>query len=81
MLVIFLMLATGGAWFPLARMPDWIQHGALYLPVRWAVEGLDAMTWRGLGLADGARYAGVLLVFALIFGALGLLGFRRLARA
>ncbi len=81
MLVIFLMLATGGAWFPLSRMPDWIQSGALYLPVRWSVEGFDAMTWRGLGLADGARYAGMLLIFAVIFGAFGLLGFRRLAKA
>jgi len=79
-LFIFLMLATGGAWFPLNRMPDWIQRGALYLPVRWAVEGFDAMTWRGLGLAEGARYAGMLGLFALIFGCLGLLGMRRLAK-
>jgi ABC-2 type transport system permease protein len=80
-LFIFLMLATGGAWFPLSRMPDYIQKGALYLPVRWAVEGLDAMTWRGLGFTEGLRYAGVLGLFALIFAFLALLGYRRLAKS
>ncbi|HEY3779520.1 MAG TPA: ABC transporter permease [Fimbriimonadaceae bacterium] len=76
MLVVFTMLATGGAWFPISRMPDWIQKGANYLPVRWSVEGFDAMTWRGLGLSDGLRYSGALLGFAAIFMALAMVGFR-----
>jgi len=33
----------------------------MLVPVRWAVEGLDAMTWRGIGLS-GAVVPGLVLI-------------------
>jgi ABC-2 type transport system permease protein len=75
-LVILVMLATGGAWFPMERMPPWVQSAASYMPVRWAVEGFDAMTWRGEATSDALRPAGVLLLFALAFGTSAVLRFR-----
>ena len=75
-LLILVMLATGGAWFPMQRMPDWVQSMARWLPVRWAVEGLDAVTWRGLGLASSVQNAEVLTAFALVFLAIATWRFR-----
>jgi ABC-2 type transport system permease protein len=79
-LIIFVMLATGGAWFPLSKMPDAIQHLAQFLPVRWAVEGFDGTTWRALPLADAGKNIGVLLGFALLFTCISLLRFAKLQK-
>jgi ABC-2 type transport system permease protein len=49
----------------------------LAVPVRWAVDGLDAMTWRGLPLEAALPPVAVLLGFSLAFGALALWKFRR----
>ena len=75
-LLILVMLATGGAWFPMQKMPVFIQHLAEWLPVRWAIDGFDAMTWRGLGLMEASRSALVLTVFAVVFTSLALLRLR-----
>jgi ABC-2 type transport system permease protein len=45
-----LLVMMGGAWVPSFVFPKWLQQVSLVLPTRWAVDGLDAMTWRGLGL-------------------------------
>lgn len=76
-LVILIMLATGGAWFPLERMPSWVQSGATYLPVRWSVEGFDAVTWRGLGIGEAAKASAALIAFATGFGVIAVFRFRR----
>lgn len=51
-LAIFLTLILvmlGGAWVPSFVFPAWLQQLTAFVPTRWAVDGLDAMTWRGLG--------------------------------
>ena len=48
----------------------------MVVPARWAVDGLDAMTWRGLGLSGAVVPTVVLLGFALLFGAAAVLRFR-----
>ena len=53
-LAIFLTLILvmlGGAWIPTFIFPAWLQKITVFVPTRWAVDGLDAMTWRGQGLA------------------------------
>jgi ABC-2 type transport system permease protein len=45
-----LLVMMGGAWVPSFVFPKWLQQVSLALPTRWAVDGLDAMTWRGLSL-------------------------------
>jgi ABC-2 type transport system permease protein len=48
-MVTLLMVMVGGAWVPSFVFPKWLQQASLAVPTRWAVDGLDAMTWRGLG--------------------------------
>lgn len=66
-LLILVMLATGGAWFPLQQMPEAVQTAARFLPVRWAIEGFDAVTWRGMNLDFTMRYVGALCCFTVVF--------------
>jgi len=72
-LLILVMLAIGGAWFPMAKMPPVVQTISDWLPVRWAVEGFDGATWRGAELLDSLRHAAALLAFTLAFGGLAML--------
>jgi ABC-2 type transport system permease protein len=75
-----LMVMLGGAWVPSFLFPEWLQTATLMIPTRWAVDGLDAVTWRGLGLEAALPAMGVQLGFALLFGALALHKFNRDAR-
>jgi len=49
-LATLLLVMLGGAWVPTFVFPEWLQSATLVVPTRWAVDGLDAMTWRGLGI-------------------------------
>jgi len=75
-LAVLMMVMLGGAWVPTFIFPEWLQQFTVVIPVRWAVDGLDAMTWRGLGFASALAPMGVLLAFAGIFGGLALTRFR-----
>jgi ABC-2 type transport system permease protein len=75
-LVTLLMVMLGGAWVPSFLFPAWLQQVTLVIPVRWAVDGLDAMTWRGLGIEAAVLPTVVLLGFAVMFGGLALARFR-----
>jgi len=75
-LAVLMMVMLGGAWMPTFIFPAWLQQFTLIIPVRWAVDGLDAMTWRGIGISGAFLPVGVLLAFATAFGALALARFR-----
>jgi ABC-2 type transport system permease protein len=75
-LIILVMVMLGGAWVPAFVFPAWLQKVTLAVPTRWAVDGLDATTWRGVGLAGAALPIAVLLGFALLFGLLAVARFR-----
>jgi ABC-2 type transport system permease protein len=75
-LAVLLMVMLGGAWVPAFVFPAWLQQVTLLVPVRWAVDGLDAMTWRGVGSSGAAAPILVLLGFAAAFSALALVRFR-----
>ena len=49
---------------------------ALVVPTRWAVDGFDAVTWRGLGFDAAVGPIAVLLLSAAICGGLALWRFR-----
>lgn len=76
-----IIVMLGGAWVPSFIFPEWLQAISLAMPARWAVDGLDAVTWRGLGLDAALRCAAVQLGFAALFGALAAWRFRAQARA
>jgi ABC-2 type transport system permease protein len=48
MMATLLLVMVGGAWVPAFIFPSWMQNASRYLPTRWAVDGLDGATWRGL---------------------------------
>jgi ABC-2 type transport system permease protein len=75
-LAVLMMVMLGGAWVPTFVFPAWMQTLTLIVPARWAVDGLDAMTWRGIGLGGAILPTAVLLGFAALFGAIALARFR-----
>lgn len=72
-----IMVMLSGAWMPSFMFPQWLQRLTLIVPTRWAVDGLDAMTWRGLGLDAALPAVGVQLAFATVFGVIALWRFRK----
>jgi ABC-2 type transport system permease protein len=77
MFAVLVMVMLGGAWLPSFLFPEWMQTLTMAVPTRWAVDGLDAVTWRGLGVAAAAPAMGVQLAFALVFGAIAVWKFKR----
>jgi ABC-2 type transport system permease protein len=75
-LVTLLLVMLGGSWVPSFIFPAWLQKATLVVPTRWAVDGLDAMVWRGSGFEAALWPIGVLLAFAAAFGAIAVWRFR-----
>ena len=73
---VLTMSFLGGAWIPTFMMPAWVKPISQFLPTRWAVDGFDLVTWRGLGLVETLPSLGVVLLFALIFAGFALARFR-----
>lgn len=71
-LATLILVMLGGAWVPSFIFPQWLQTLSLFVPTRWAVDGLDAMTWRGLGFEAAIAPTAVLLGFAALFALLAL---------
>lgn len=72
-----IMVMLGGAWVPSFMFPAWVQQVSLAVPTRWAIDGLDAMTWRGLGIDAALLPMGVQLAFAAVFAVLAVWKFKR----
>lgn len=69
-LATLLLVMLGGAWVPSFVFPAWLQTISLFVPTRWAIDGLDAMTWRGLPLDAATLPVAVMLGFAAVFALL-----------
>jgi ABC-2 type transport system permease protein len=76
MMVILLLVMLGGAWVPAFVFPKWLQQASLAAPTRWAVDGLDAMTWRGLGFGTAVAPLVVIGASALACMAIAIWRFR-----
>lgn len=75
-LAVLLLTMLGGGWVPAFLFPAWMQRLTLAIPTRWAIDGLDGVIWRGMGLLDALQPAAILLFFAVLFGAVALWRFR-----
>ena len=71
-----IMVMLGGAWVPTFVFPLWLQKLTVVVPTRWAIDGMDGMTWRGLGFSSAVAPIVVLLLFALGFGLVAVVWFR-----
>jgi ABC-2 type transport system permease protein len=75
-LATLLLVMLGGAWVPSFIFPAWLQAISLFVPTRWAIDGLDAMTWRGLPLDAAVLPVAVMLGFAALFSVLAVWRFQ-----
>jgi ABC-2 type transport system permease protein len=75
-LATLLLVMLGGAWVPSFVFPAWLQKIALFVPTRWAIDGLDAMTWRGLPLDAAVLPVAVMLAFTAVFAVLAVMRFQ-----
>jgi ABC-2 type transport system permease protein len=75
-LATLLLVMIGGAWVPSFVFPKWLQQASLAVPTRWAVDGLDAVTWRGQGLGAAAAPIAVLGATALVCLSIAIWRFR-----
>jgi ABC-2 type transport system permease protein len=73
---VLIMVMLGGAWVPSFIFHGWLQRMTVVIPARWAVDGLDAMTWRGLPLQSAVMPTVVMLGFAALFAVVTLSRFR-----
>ncbi len=67
---MFALSGLGGAWVPLDVMGDTLKTVGHLLPSAWALDGLQNIVVRGQGAASTLRPAGVVLLWAVGFGAL-----------
>ena len=74
-LATLLLVMLGGAWVPSFIFPAWLQQLSLFVPTRWAIDGLDAITWRGLPMEAAVMPVLVLLGFSAAFTALAIARF------
>lgn len=77
MFATLIMVMLGGAWVPTFVFPAWVQQATMIVPTRWAITGLDAVTWRGLGLPEAMPAMAALLGFAALFMALAVWRFQK----
>jgi len=71
-----LLVMLGGAWVPSFVFPSWLQTVSLAAPTRWAIDGLDAMTWRGQPLEAAVLPVAVMLGFTALFSVVAVWRFR-----
>lgn len=71
-LAVLVMMMLGGAWFPSFMMPAWVQNVAKLMPVKWAVDGFDAMMWRAQDLSHAMPFVCALLCFSAVFSVIAL---------
>lgn len=67
MFSVLILVMLGGAWVPAFLFPEWLQHLTEFVPTRWAVDGLDAMTWRGLPLQSAFAPTAILVGWSALF--------------
>ncbi len=71
-LATLLLVMLGGAWVPTFVFPDWLQSATAWVPTRWAIDGLEAMTWRGQGLEAAWMPVAAMLAMSVVFAAIAI---------
>jgi ABC-2 type transport system permease protein len=67
---VLVLVMLGGAWVPSFLFPEWLQYVTEFVPTRWAVDGFDAMTWRGLPLQSAFLPTAILVGWSALFAAI-----------
>jgi ABC-2 type transport system permease protein len=64
---VLVLVMLGGAWVPSFLFPEWLQYVTEFVPTRWAVDGFDQMTWRGLPLQSAFLPTAILVGWSALF--------------
>ncbi|MFA7287991.1 MAG: ABC transporter permease [Melioribacteraceae bacterium] len=75
-LLILVMSALGGSWFPIQFMPEWMQTGSKATMTYWSVEAFLSVLWRNAPLSSVYTNIVVLLVFTVLLNTYSLVRFR-----
>ena len=75
LLLVFSM--AGGGMIPLVIMPKWLVTLGHFSPVKWGILAFEGAIWRGFGPADMLLPCGLLVLFGLVYFAIGLTIFAR----
>lgn len=78
MIAMFLFSAMGGTWFPLETTGGTFAAIGNAMPSAWAMNGLQNILIRGLGLESVWMAVGILSAYALFFFVLAVWRFRRI---
>ena len=62
--LVLTMSATGGAWFPVSFMPEFMQRIAKFTLVYWSMEGFSQVLWAGQSFLEILPTVGILLGIA-----------------
>ncbi len=65
-LLILVMSAVGGAWFPVSLLPDWMQIISKFTITYWSVEGFLQVLWRQADFMGIAVHILILLSIAFL---------------
>lgn len=65
-LIVLVMCAVGGAWFPVSMMPSFIQNFSKLTIVYWSVEGFASVLWAGQSLMEILPILGILIGIAAV---------------
>ena len=75
-LIILVMSALGGSWFPIVFFPDWMQVIAKGTITYWSVEAFLQVLWRQADFASIALHIFILLSIAFIVNFYSLIRFK-----
>jgi len=59
-LIVLVMSAIGGSWFPISMLPVFIQHFSKLTIVYWSVEGFSSVLWAGKSFVEILPTLGIL---------------------
>lgn len=82
-IVILVMSAVGGAWFPREVTPEWFRSVGAVTPVAWAMDAYHGVLWYGKGLLPTEELGSVapqlaaMIVGGAVLLALAFSGYRR----
>tara|TARA_R110002072_G_scaffold125244_6_gene260953 strand:+ start:19429 stop:20817 length:1389 start_codon:yes stop_codon:yes gene_type:complete len=65
--VILVMSAVGGAWFPREITPEWFQTAGLFTITAWAMDAYHGVLWYGKGLLPKGNMEGIWTQLTVLF--------------
>ncbi len=76
-LLILVMSAVGGSWFPTFLFPDWLQVVAKFTLTYWSVEAFQQIMWRQAELSAIYLNLLVLVAIAIVFNSYAIYRFNK----